>query len=85
MKERSDDDGQATATLRDPDTGREAAITFDESYKWLQVFSGDDHGARARQSIAIEPMSCPPNAYRSGVDLIILEPDQSHSATFTLH
>jgi aldose 1-epimerase len=77
--------GQATATLRDPHTGRESAITFDESYRWLQVFSGDDHGARARESLAVEPMSCPPNAYRSGVDLLVLEPDQSHSATFTLH
>ena len=79
------EDGHATATLRDPDTGRESSVTFDASYRWLQVFSGDDHGERARQSLAVEPMSCPPNAYRSGVDLITLGPDESHSATFTLH
>lgn len=77
--------GHATATLRDPGSGRESSITFDASYRWLQVFSGDDHGARARESLAVEPMSCPPNAYRSGVDLVRLGPDDSHSATFTLH
>jgi aldose 1-epimerase len=79
------EDGHATATLRDPATGREATITFDESYKWLQLYSGDKLGDRAREALAIEPMSCPPNAYRSGVDLVSLAPDESHSATFTLH
>ena len=79
------DDGRATATLRDPDSGREAAITIDGGYRWLQVFSGDDHGDQARQSLAVEPMTCPPNAFRTGVDLIVLQPDETHSATFTLH
>jgi aldose 1-epimerase len=82
---RYDDSGHATATLRDPATGRESALTFDASYRWLQVFSGDDHGARARESLAVEPMTCPPNAFRSGADLITLDPDSSHTATFTLH
>lgn len=79
------DNGHATATLRDPGTGREASITFDGAYRWLQVFSGDDHGDRAREALAVEPMTCPPNAFRTGIDLITLDPDASHTATFTLH
>ena len=39
------------------------------------VYSGDtlDPGAR-RQSLAVEPMTCPPDALRSGTDLIVLRP-----------
>ena len=29
-------------------------------------------------------MTCPPNAFRSGVDLIVLEPGESHTAGFTI-
>jgi len=27
-----------------------------------------------RRAVAIEPMTCPPNAFRSGTDVITLEP-----------
>jgi aldose 1-epimerase len=79
------EDGHGTATLRDPQSGRETSLTFDESCRWLQVYSGDDLGSRAREALAIEPMTCPPNAFRSGVDVVVLEPDATHSMTFTLH
>jgi aldose 1-epimerase len=29
--------------------------------------------------LAIEPMTCPPNAFRSGTDLIVLQPGSSRS------
>src|SRR5205085_54601 len=35
--------------------------------------SGDRPDVRRRR-IAVEPMPCPPNAFRSGDDLIVLEP-----------
>jgi aldose 1-epimerase len=48
----------------------------------LQVFSGETLPVGARESLAVEPMTCPPNAFRSGVDLVVLEPGQAHSAGF---
>ena len=37
---------------------------------------------RRRQSIAIEPMTCPPDALRSGTDLVRMEPGASWQATW---
>lgn len=32
--------------------------------------------------IAVEPMTCPPDAYNSGEDLLVLEPGQSNAGTW---
>jgi aldose 1-epimerase len=74
----------ASVLLRDPDTNRTATLTADPTYRWLQVFSGETLPAGAREALAVEPMTCPPNAFRSGVDLIVLEPGESHTAGFTI-
>jgi aldose 1-epimerase len=50
----------------------------DESYPYLMVFTGDGLLDVARRSVAVEPMTCAPNAFRSGEGLVRLEPDQSH-------
>ncbi|HEY4845479.1 MAG TPA: aldose epimerase, partial [Candidatus Dormibacteraeota bacterium] len=34
------------------------------------------------RSLAIEPMTCAPNAFRSGDGLVVLQPGQSTSATW---
>jgi aldose 1-epimerase len=48
---------------------------LDETWKWAQIFTGDTLGAdRRRQGVAVEPMSCPADALRSGRDLVTLEP-----------
>ncbi len=51
----------------------------DEAFRYLMVYTGDTLAPedRRRQGIAIEPMTCPPNAFRSGVDVIGLEPGGS--------
>jgi aldose 1-epimerase len=55
----------------------------DEKFKWWQVFTGDTlHGERFRRSFAIEPMTCPPDAYRSGRDLVVLEPGATWSGSW---
>ena len=53
----------------------EAATT-----RCLQVFSGDTlpDPARRRQGLAVEPMSCPPDALASGADLVVLPPGDEH-------
>ncbi|MEX8983143.1 aldose epimerase, partial [Salmonella enterica] len=34
--------------------------------------------------LAIEPMSCPPNAFNSGIDLLLLKPKQQHILFFNI-
>ena len=36
----------------------------------------------SRRSLAVEPMTCPPNAFRSGEDLVQLEPGQSFTSSW---
>jgi aldose 1-epimerase len=47
-------------------------------YDWLQVFSGDAlDPAHRRRAIAMEPMTCPPNAFASRMGLLTVEPGAS--------
>jgi aldose 1-epimerase len=42
------------------------------------VYSSDTLPAdRLRKALAIEPMTCPPDAFRSGRDVVTLEPGTS--------
>jgi aldose 1-epimerase len=73
------DDGRAVARLDDPHGGRSVELWVDDAYRYLMVYSSDQVGRpeRRRTAVAIEPMTCPPNALRSGTDLVELEPGQS--------
>jgi aldose 1-epimerase len=51
-------------------------VWFDEAYGYLQLFTGDPLPDVARRSLAVEPMTCPPNAFRSGEGLIHLDPGE---------
>jgi aldose 1-epimerase len=65
--------GRAWAWLAGPET--ELGFWAGEGYSWLQVFTGDALAPeRRRRALAIEPMTCPPNALVSGTDLITLAP-----------
>ena len=69
-----DEQGNATAVLRDPATGQGVALWVDERHRWLQVFSADEVAATARRSLAVEPMTAQADAFRSGEDLVTLAP-----------
>jgi aldose 1-epimerase len=77
-------DGWGAASLVDPDTGRAARVTSDDSFGWLQAFSADTHSATARHYLAVEPMTCPPNAFRTGADLRVLQPGETQTSTMVL-
>ena len=70
-------DGRARVEL-----GGRAALWVDESYPYVMVFTGDALPDVSRRSVAVEPMTCAPNAFRSGNGLIRLEPGQTHSGTW---
>ena len=75
-------DGRARVQLDDPETGSGITLWVDESYLWLMVFSGDPYPDLARRSLAVEPMTCPPNAFRTGQSLLVLEPGEATTATW---
>lgn len=43
-------------------------------FRWVQVFTPDEFPGKGARAVAIEPMTCPPDALNSGVDLMWLEP-----------
>ena len=54
------------------------AMWMDSANPWLQVFTSDPlEPERRRAAVAVEPMTCPPNAFASGEDLIVLQPRES--------
>ncbi len=72
-------DGRWRVRLRHPGTGRAVTVWADaEAYPWLQVFTGDSlpEPLRRTSGVAVEPMTCPPDAFRSGQDLVVLAPGQ---------
>jgi aldose 1-epimerase len=59
--------------------GQGAEVIFDDESKWIQIHTADrDLQADSRMAVAIEPMTCPPDAFNSGIDLIVLEPGKKH-------
>ncbi|MBB3086308.1 aldose 1-epimerase family protein [Geodermatophilus sabuli] len=78
-----DADGWARVRLTGPAGALELAV--DRSWPWLQVFTGDTLPAgQRRRSVAVEPMTCPPNALADGVDLVVLAPGAEWAGTWTL-
>lgn len=72
-------------TLANPDDGRRATLWMDESYRWLMLFTGDTlNPSERRRGLAVEPMTCAPNAFVSGDGLRILEPEESWTTTWGL-
>lgn len=74
-----DGDGIARVRLRDGGTGVE--LWVDEHHRWLQVYTADDTPT-PRVSVAVEPMTAPPDAFNSGDDLVVLEPGATFAASW---
>jgi aldose 1-epimerase len=74
------EDGRALVELRHPDHNEGIALWVDETHPYVMVFSGDPLPDVNRRSLAVEPMTCPPNAFRTGEDLIQLQPGESFSS-----
>jgi len=70
-------DGGSSVSLQAED-GRSVDVWADATFSWWQIFTSDTlSGPRHRAAVAIEPMTCPADAFRSGRDLITLEPGQT--------
>jgi aldose 1-epimerase len=74
-----DPSGLATSRLTAPD-GTCVELWVDERYGFLEVFTGDGLApSRRRRGLAVEPMTCAPNAFQSGEGLLRIEPGASVS------
>ena len=71
-----DGDGRARVLLS---RGEHAvALWAGPGYDWLQVFTGDGlDPAHRRRALAVEPMTCPANAFVTGTGLLVLQPGDS--------
>jgi aldose 1-epimerase len=80
-----DRDADGWARVRLAGAAGELEMGVDGAWPWLQVFSGDAlPSGQRRRSLAVEPMTCPPDALADGTDLVVLEPGQEWAGTWTL-
>jgi aldose 1-epimerase len=78
-----DESGLATTSLRDPATGHGVSLWVDAAHPWLMVYTADDRPAPFhRRSVAVEPMTAQADAFRSGEDVVRLEPGASFGSTW---
>lgn len=78
-----DADGRAWTHLASNGDGAAVALWMDRSYPWLQTYCGDElPEERRRTAFAVEPMSCPPNAFVTEEDLTVLHPGGSATGTW---
>jgi aldose 1-epimerase len=67
-------DGIGRVRVTEPGGGA-VTLWLGRGLEWIQVFTGDGLASPARRAaVAVEPMSCPPDAFNSGTDLARLEP-----------
>ncbi len=70
-----DADGRARVELDHPDGAGGTTVWADDRFPYFMVYTGDTLDVEERRTaLAVEPMSCPPDAFRSGVDLVVLRP-----------
>ncbi|MFN8047215.1 MAG: aldose-1-epimerase [Ancrocorticia sp.] len=67
--------------LRVTDTGCGRAVVLTSDARWVQLYSGEEIG---RQGLAIEPMTCAPNAFNNGLGLIWLAPGEEHTFSYSV-
>ncbi len=77
-------DGRARVRLEAPD-GFAVEMTWGPELGWVQVHTADRPEPELdRAGLAVEPMTCPPDAFGTGEDLVVLEPGSEHTASWTI-
>ncbi|HLJ60703.1 MAG TPA: aldose 1-epimerase family protein [bacterium] len=68
-------DADGRARIRFEDT----VLWVDEGYTHVMLFTGDPlpDPAERRRGLAVEPMTCPPDAFRTGTGVRVLRPGES--------
>jgi aldose 1-epimerase len=72
-----DEEGVSRVVIDDGDGKRRTTVWMDASFGYAMVFTGDTLSpAQRRRGLAVEPMTCAPDAFHSGAGLQTLEPGQ---------
>ncbi|MFF1253747.1 aldose 1-epimerase family protein [Pseudarthrobacter sp. NPDC058329] len=76
--------GRAQAVIRDPG-GTGVGIEWDRTSPWVQIHTADKKPPLPdRLGLAVEPMTCPPDAFNSGKDLVQLKPAGTHHTSWRI-
>jgi aldose 1-epimerase len=81
-----DSDGVATVRFR-PGSGPIAEVTLrlDRHFEYVMCYTGDTLGeSDRRRAIAIEPMTCAPNALSSGAGIVALDDTTTFDGSFSV-
>jgi aldose 1-epimerase len=79
-----DERGLAWVEMQAGQSGRLVRVWMDRSYTHVMLFSGDtlQDESRRRRGLAVEPMTCGPNAFATGEGLITLAPGATHESSW---
>jgi aldose 1-epimerase len=75
-----DDDGMWRCTVTAAD--RATTLWADAAFPWLQVFTAIAEDRKGEVGIAVEPMTCPADAFNSGDGLVVLGPGEEWTGTW---
>jgi aldose 1-epimerase len=80
-----EEDGLARVRMTAP-AGGGVVVTWDPAtLPWVQVHTSDTPEVETnRTGLAVEPMTCGPDAFNSGEDLVVLAPGDEHSVAWTI-
>jgi aldose 1-epimerase len=76
-------DGRASVRVQDP-AGTGVELEWGTEWPWVQIHTADKPVGPDRLGLAVEPMTCPPDAFNSGTDVVHLHPGQTHTAGWTI-
>jgi aldose 1-epimerase len=72
---RRQSDGRLQVELDRPEADGGVTLWADQQFDHVMVYSGDTLPPEARrQALAVEPMTCPPDAFRTGHGVIVIPP-----------
>lgn len=78
-------DGRLQVQLDRPEGDGGVTLWADQGFTHVMVYTGDTLEASARrQAMAVEPMTCPPDALRSGHGVIVIGPGSRWSGSWGL-
>lgn len=79
-----DDRGTATVRVRAPHA-EGVSMSWDAACGWVQIHTADrPDAAESRLGLAVEPMTCAPDAFNSGLGLVRLAPGDSSVASWRI-
>lgn len=59
----------------------ELTVRLSADTPWAQVYTAE---RILRAGVAVEPQTCPPNAFNSGTDLVYLQPGETHRTGYSI-